>query len=1177
LPGPFVCNDHMVKRWPWVHILSFLLVMPHVLVAATLEHHWRFEEGSGSVVSDSAGSADLTITGVTTGWSAGREGGAYFFDGTNYAQSTLKDVVTDPGSEVAVAGWFRTSSTSTAVIFQIETLYELRLRKGQLQVSFRGNARFAPRWGEEVNDGVWHHFVAQNRAGTTELYLDGVLIGSRAENLLSLNTESKKTTLAAQHNAGRRFAGGLDEVRYYSGSLTLQEIRALAGVANVPPTAQDDAYTVALDTTLSVTAPGVLANDADVDGDAMTAVLQSGPATGSLTLNPDGSLTFIPPSGFTGEVYFTYLARDKDGDSEPATVTLTVLDPTTSLTPDEVAQIEGDLGIILSAQEKLDLAAIVKPVSTDPWRSEANLRIENERKANLTVEVVDALGNPVPGAAVRAVLRRHDFKFGGVVRVMDQTDAAGNLSAAGSTVADWDRLTRALFNAVGLDNGFKPKITSQHTYLPGFMDWAAAAGLPVRGHLLIWPGGGDLEDLDNPDGVPGVDYGDHLSTASTSAYASHNVLGAVDAYKAGSRTQSDREALAAVVEAEIREWAGRWDVYQWDVINESIGNTLLQEILGFDSMVDWFRMAAEERVHPGAGLFINDFQIFSAKFETGNTSYQTRRDTYFSRIDSLLAAAAPVDGIGFQSRFKFFRDYGPETLYARMEEFAARYPDLDFAGTEFEIPDWYDYYSGELVQAYDEASRARWTEEIMTLYFSHPPMTGLVAWDFINPLPDGTASAYSRALCYYGDGPGGQAGPLVKLNGLVWFYLHRIRYHTDATAEAGTDGRALVRGFKGDYDIEVSYEGSDYPAVATLSGDATLRVVLDDVELDGYRDAVVIAHWAFDDGEGTALQDAANSAGGAGIAGPTPGVATDGTGALRIAQNAALTSGGSYPGGTALDFGGRSTGRYEMLWTIGSARLDSGDANGATAGFGLRDGEAGTDLFRIRLNKTTGGLAISTYVDSTYTTVRSFGGQYQLAGPVVVRSVIDLDLGAAEVFVKVGDEAKTGPVHVALSSVAATWDQMSFTAVNNSTDWGNTDEVLIDDLVLRKVGLDHFGRWRERTDWQGFLETGEDDDPDGDGLVNLYEYALGGNPVVADNPGTRRPTLRWNGGQPVIEFTPARDGLDTRYYLEHSLDLVDWTGIPSTPVQGEGGVLQQLPLPSGEEPRWFTRLRVESW
>jgi hypothetical protein len=133
-------------------------------------------------------------------------------------------------------------------------------------------------------------------------------------------------------------------------------------------------------------------------------------------------------------------------------------------------------------------------------------------------------------------------------------------------------------------------------------------------------------------------------------------------------------------------------------------------------------------------------------------------------------------------------------------------------------------------------------------------------------------------------------------------------------------------------------------------------------------------------GRARALQDAANSAGGAGIVGPTPGVATDGTGALRIAQNAALTSGGSYPGGTALDFGGRSTGRYEMLWTIGSARLDSGDANGATAGFGLRDGEAGTDLFRIRLNKTTGGLAISTYVDSTYTTVRSFGGQYQLGG-----------------------------------------------------------------------------------------------------------------------------------------------------------------------------------------------------
>jgi hypothetical protein len=118
------------------------------------------------------------------------------------------------------------------------------------------------------------------------------------------------------------------------------------------------------------------------------------------------------------------------------------------------------------------------------------------------------------------------------------------------------------------------------------------------------------------------------------------------------------------------------------------------------------------------------------------------------------------------------------------------------------------------------------------------------------------------------------------------------------------------------------------------------------------------------------------------------------------------------------------------------------------------------------------------------------------------------------------------------------------------------------------------GRWvlttsdggGERTDWQGFLETGEDDDPDGDGLVNLYEYALGGNPVVADNPGTRRPTLRWNGGQPVIEFTPARDGLDTRYYLEHSPIWSIGQPFPLHPCRGKEVYYNNFPCPLEKSP-----------
>ena len=58
----------------------------------------------------------------------------------------------------------------------------------------------------------------------------------------------------------------------------------------MPPVAADDSYATDEDTPLTVAAPGVLANDTDVDGDTLTAVLVTGPAHGTLTLNADGSL-----------------------------------------------------------------------------------------------------------------------------------------------------------------------------------------------------------------------------------------------------------------------------------------------------------------------------------------------------------------------------------------------------------------------------------------------------------------------------------------------------------------------------------------------------------------------------------------------------------------------------------------------------------------------------------------------------------------------------------------------------------------------------------------------------------------------------------------------------------------------------------------------------------------------
>ena len=69
---------------------------------------------------------------------------------------------------------------------------------------------------------------------------------------------------------------------------------------------------------------GVLANDTDAEGDALTAVLDTAPAQGELTLRADGSFDYKPNHLFVGPDEFFYLAADGFSESAPVAVTITV-------------------------------------------------------------------------------------------------------------------------------------------------------------------------------------------------------------------------------------------------------------------------------------------------------------------------------------------------------------------------------------------------------------------------------------------------------------------------------------------------------------------------------------------------------------------------------------------------------------------------------------------------------------------------------------------------------------------------------------------------------------------------------------------------------------------------------------------------------------------------------------
>ena len=722
---------------------------------------------------------------------------------------------------------------------------------------------------------------------------------------------------------------------------------------------------------------------------------------------------------------------------------------------------------------------------------------------------------------------------------------------------------RDRFNSVGFNNAFKPKIASQHQYIPNFMNWAAENDIDVRGHLLIWPGTGSIGDLDDSTAVSGVTYGNHLSNANTSNFASYDVRGAVDTYRASDRGNDAKAALESVVDAEITEWASRWNVYEWDVVNETLSNTLLQEILGYDQMAEWFNIADANKLNSDADLFINEFQIVSAQFQPNDNVYEARRDTYFERIDRVIADNGPITGIGFQSRFKYGH-IPPETVYARLEEYGTLYPNLKLAGTEFEIKDQYDDNTGNVVVAYSETLRAQMTEEILTTYYSHPNVTGMSAWDFMNPEVDADDPTTARALCYY-DGT-------VKLNGLVWYYLHRIRYNTDASMTTPANGEVSLSGFKGDYAISVTYEGNDYPATYELLVDGSMQVQLSDVTVP--PTVATIEHWPFNDIPNTQLADTVNVSGSVQFPNASPSIMTDGSGLLVVSQDASIASSGNFLGSSEITIGGRSKGVYELELIIASVELTGGDANGANVGIGFKDSSQGSDLFRIRLNKTGNGLTVNTFFDSIYTVFHTFDSVYTLSDPLKLRAVIDLDANTSDIYMALGAGAESLLGQIAIPS-GAIWDQISFSAVNNSVDWGPNDVIKIDSMVIRKLQLDNYGLWETRTNWSNETLTNEADDPDGDGIYNLMEYALGGDPILDDSVSIL-PKVSLLTGNPHLEFTLGVDSVDLQYSIQHSEDLIDWTSLPGTTVNGQIGDVVQIPLFDALYQMLFSRLRVSS-
>jgi VCBS repeat-containing protein len=86
------------------------------------------------------------------------------------------------------------------------------------------------------------------------------------------------------------------------------------------PTISDASFTVAKGSVYTVQVP----TGSDADGDTLSYSKVSDPVRGSVVFNSDGSFSYTPEAGYFGEFSFDYIANDAQGDSQAATITLSV-------------------------------------------------------------------------------------------------------------------------------------------------------------------------------------------------------------------------------------------------------------------------------------------------------------------------------------------------------------------------------------------------------------------------------------------------------------------------------------------------------------------------------------------------------------------------------------------------------------------------------------------------------------------------------------------------------------------------------------------------------------------------------------------------------------------------------------------------------------------------------------
>jgi endo-1,4-beta-xylanase len=406
-----------------------------------------------------------------------------------------------------------------------------------------------------------------------------------------------------------------------------------------------------------------------------------------------------------------------------------------------------------------------------PWRAAAAASIEQIRKANMTVKVVNPSGQAVSGAEVRFEMVQHAFKFGSAVVSNKFNGGTAYNATYEQKMLDLDGKGHG-FNEIVFENDHKWNAWEQHWFssqaeIASDMAWLKSKNISVRGHNLVWPAWeyspADITAAQTPDYIKGR-IRNHIN----------NIL--------------------------TYQGVGR-ECIDWDVLNEiTTNNEFANKFAGTPGYTTGRELYAEifkqaDSLAPNSKMYINDYIAIEQGDFASNGIVPWKQ-----RIDELLAKGAPVEGIGFQGHFGS-SPTGIPRVKEILDEFWTKYR-LEAKVTEYDI--------GKLAS---QETQANYMRDILTICFAHPSMKGFIMWGFW----DGAH--------WLGNAPIYNQDWTLKASGTAFIDQVFSKWWNDVKINSSTTGEATLRGFKGKYKITVKLpDGKLFTQNVDLDQDRTVTI-----------------------------------------------------------------------------------------------------------------------------------------------------------------------------------------------------------------------------------------------------------------------------------------------------------------------------------------------------------------